>query len=105
MADKKTSKTDKHAETIGALTATINVVAPPMEEGTVLRFDVPVTPRHEGDSDHLTYVALYVADQWFLSGEGTVMGTKYRGTFELLQAMTRSKAYNIELATKFRRVR
>ncbi len=106
MAEKKKqASADKIAMTIDSLSSTLGVVSPDVEDGMVLRFDVPVTPRHEGGTDHLTYAALYVGDQWYLTGRGAVLCAQYEGTFDLLQAMTRAKAYNIELATKYRRVR
>lgn len=87
-----------------ALKKSADVIAPVVDEGTVLRIDIPVKPRGEGDTDHLTYAALYVNNRWYLSGEGSMLGRNYEHTAQLLQAVTRHNG-TIELATEFDSIR
>jgi hypothetical protein len=78
---------------------------PGIDPNTVLRFKVPVTPRQDGDTDHLTYAAVWVNGNWYTTADtGGVVKSRYtHATF--MQALSQYKAFDIELATEYDRVR
>lgn len=97
-------KKDKKSKVATALSASLDVIAPEIDEGTVLRFDITIDADSETERTY-TYTALYVDGKWFVSGEGRILNTKYTTTIEFFTALSKWKAKKIEVATKFDRLR
>ena len=52
------------------LRESLDTFAPVIDEGTVLIAEIPVTPREENGTEHLTYALLYVGGKWYSTGDG-----------------------------------
>jgi hypothetical protein len=89
-----------------ALTNALDTIAPAIDERTVLIIDVPVTRRTPDGTDTLTYAALYVAEKWYLTGDGEgPLSEWYMTTVGLFTDLAKHKGVTVELVTETDRVR
>lgn len=102
MADTEKKKN----KTVSALRESVDIIAPVIDKDTILRIVIPVTPREEGDTESLSYSAIFVNDRWYLTGSGRgPIATEYRTTHALLVALSAFPKATIELATTFESIR
>jgi hypothetical protein len=104
MADaEKKQKKSKIAEALGA---SLDIIAPEVEDGTILRFDVVIDNVDEkGGENTYTYAALYVGDKWWVTGQGRLLNQAYDSTLAFLTAVAKWKVRDIQIATKFESIR
>lgn len=96
MADDKSPLTK-------ALRESADIIAPVIDEGTVLRIGVPVD--NSDGSTTYRYTALYTRDRWYLTGKGTLLEREYASTIALLTALARYRDATIEIAIGFESIR
>jgi hypothetical protein len=93
------SKLPEPASPADLLAESIKAFDPGLEDDTVIRFKVRVTPQGENGTDHLTLAALWVDGNWYTTGR-RVFEAKYDHA-DFMKALARMKAYDIVLATDF----
>lgn len=101
MADES----KKSNPVVDALNHSLDAFDPGVEDGTVLRFQVPVKPREEGDPDALTYAVLWVNGRWYSTGDGRGPIPSQADHDALMKYLVKMKAFNIELAVAWATVR
>jgi hypothetical protein len=106
VSDSKDAKPKKNGIAT-ALKASVDLIAPVIDEGTVLRIGVVVS-----DSDYsppqekvYTYAALFVNKRWYLTGYTRILNAEYATTVELLSACAKYPGTTIDLATEFESIR
>jgi hypothetical protein len=103
MADaEKKQKKSKIAEALGA---SLDIIAPEVEDGTILRFDVVIDNEDTKGPHAYTYAALYAASKWWVTGEGRLLNQAYDSTLAFLTAVAKWKVTGIEVATTFDPIR
>lgn len=92
-----------------ALTEAVNIIAPEIEEGTILKISVPVFQDEDnGDQkNYKTYVhaALYAGRKWWVTGGGGLIPREHKTTHSLIASLAMWPGTTIELATAFDTVR
>jgi hypothetical protein len=104
VSDNKDAKPPKASGIATALKDSLDAFAPVIDEGTVLRFDVNFKPEEPASHDY-TYVALFVANKWWVSGQADAFGRNGLTNMQFMSKLGEYGAHNIELATEFAVVR
>jgi hypothetical protein len=106
VSDSKDAKPRKNGIAT-ALRQSVDIVAPVIDEGTVLRIDVRMT-----DNDYspaqvktYTYAAVFVNNKWYLTGYTRLLAAEYATTIELISACAKYPGTTIDLATEFESIR
>ena len=90
-----------------ALKKSVDIIAPVIDEGTLLRIGVPLqnddyTPPK---TTTYTYAGLYVNNKWYLTGYNRLLNAEYATTADLLTALARYPGSTVDLATEFDTIR
>lgn len=90
-----------------ALRESVDIIAPVIDEGTVLRIDVKVKDNDYSPPQEkvYTYAAVFVNNKWYLTGYTRLLAAEYSTTVELLSAVAKHPGTTIELATEFESIR
>lgn len=91
----------------GSLKATVDMVAPVIDEGTVLRIAVLVRDNDYSPPQEktYTYAAVFVNNKWYLTGYTRLLASEYATTIELISACAKFPGTTIDLATEFESIR
>jgi hypothetical protein len=89
---------------VQALRDSLDAFVPVIEEGTVIRFEVNFEPDEPGSKNY-TYVALFVANKWWITGKADVFGRSGMTNAQFMSKLGEHNAHTIELAIEFDSVR
>lgn len=88
-----------------ALKKSVDIIAPVIDEGTVLRINVFIDNGHGEGLSKYTYIALFVNNRWYMTGIGSLLEREYTTISHLLAAVSKYPGSTIELATEFDSIR
>lgn len=87
-----------------ALKQSIDVIAPEIDEGTMLRIDLTINV-DDGSSKNYTYAAIYVGNKWHITGPDRLLNTQYDTTIALLTQIGRYPGAKVSIVTETEVVR
>jgi hypothetical protein len=103
---KENSMAKNENSLAASLTTIADVTVPTIDEGTMLRINIDVEDKTgAAEWKTLTYAALYVNNQWYLTGSAQILSNSYRSTLDLMSALGRLRRVRIDLVTEYEKVK
>jgi hypothetical protein len=108
VSDDKDAKPKKKKNGVAAaLKQSVDIIAPVIDEGTVLRISVVVKDNDYSPPQEktYTYAAVFVNNRWYLTGYTRLLNAEYATTIDLISACAKYPGTTIDLATEFESIR